>query len=254
MSRGGGLTAERPAGSRVPSRRPAPGGARFRRRRRLALAVLLLVLAAAALVGGRAALLHLAKFRVSEVDVQASADLDPGTLRELSGLRTGVPLLTVDLDAAQRRVAAVPRVASVLASRDWPSTVTLRVTERTPVALTDSANGPWLVDATGMAYQPAPKPPPALPKLRAGRVAAGDPATAAALSVLSSLTPELRQRLRAVEAGGPFDVRLRLADGKQVLWGSAENSPRKAAVLAVLLTQPGSSYDVSAPDLPTIRR
>lgn len=254
MSRGSGLTAERPAGAGVSSRRPAPGGARFRRRRRLALAVLLAVLAAAALFGGRAALLHLAKFRVSEIDVQAPADLDPGMLRDASGLRTGLPLLTVDLDTARRRVAAVPQVASVTASRGWPSTVTLRVTERTPVALTDSANGPWLVDATGMAYQPAPKPPPALPKLSAGRVAEGDPATGAALSVLSALTPELRQQLRAIEAGGPFDVRLRLADGRQVLWGAAENSPRKAAVLAVLLTQSGSSYDVSAPDLPTIRR
>ena len=47
------------------------------------------------------------------------------------------------------------------------------------------------------------------------------------------------------------DVVLTLADGVTVRWGSAEQSDRKAAVLAALLKVRAATNDVSAPDLPT---
>jgi cell division protein FtsQ len=37
-----------------------------------------------------------------------------------------------------------------------------------------------------------------------------------------------------------------------VKWGNSADSERKAMVLAALLTRPGKTYDVSAPDLPTV--
>ena len=43
-----------------------------------------------------------------------------------------------------------------------------------------------------------------------------------------------------------------LANGKTVRWGNADDSARKAAVLAALMTRPGKVYDVSSPDLPTV--
>ena len=172
----------------------------------------------------------------------------------MSGLRAGTPLLTVDLDAATARVAAIPAVASVRAARSWPHTVELRITERTPVALAASANGPRLVDRTGLAYKPAGPKPPRLPRLAAARVAPGDPTTEAGLAVLASLPPSVREQVRVVEAAGPQAVTLRLDGGKVVRWGTAEASDRKASVLAVLMSQSASQYDVSAPELPTIRR
>jgi cell division protein FtsQ len=44
-----------------------------------------------------------------------------------------------------------------------------------------------------------------------------------------------------------------LLDGRIVVWGGTEKSERKAAVTLPLLTQPGQTYDVSSPDLPTVR-
>lgn len=44
-----------------------------------------------------------------------------------------------------------------------------------------------------------------------------------------------------------------LLDGRIVVWGGTEKSERKSAVTLPLLTQPGQTYDVSSPDLPTVR-
>ena len=38
-----------------------------------------------------------------------------------------------------------------------------------------------------------------------------------------------------------------------MVWGSEEDSDRKAEVLAVLLATPATDYDVSVPDRPTVR-
>jgi cell division protein FtsQ len=55
-----------------------------------------------------------------------------------------------------------------------------------------------------------------------------------------------------VTARTPGSVTLGLTGGHTIRWGSADDSARKAAVLAALMTQPGRVYDVSSPDLPTI--
>jgi cell division protein FtsQ len=215
--------------------------------------VLMIVLLAGGVIGGRLALLRSPWFRVTQIEV-AAGGVSPALIRSAAAVPLGGPLLSVDLGAIGRAVSAVPPVASVIATRDWPHTVRITVTARTPVAVTPSADGPWLVDASGLAYQPAPVPVPALPRLTAARVSPADPATRAGLAVLASLTPPVRQKLRAVQAPGPNAVTLVLDGGKQVLWGSPDDSVRKAQVLQALLTQRGSYYDVSAPDLPTLRR
>lgn len=252
------LTSSPTRPDRVPDSREE---GRYRRRRLLALGGLVLVVLAGAAVGGRTVLLHAERFQVADVEVLGIAPpnpdvggLDPAQVREAAGIRPGVPLLSVDLADVQRRVAAIPEVASVQASRRWPSTVRLAVTERTPVAEAALPNGVLWVDATGKPFREAPLDAPPLPRLAAATVAPGDPATEAGLAVLASLTPSLREKLQVVEASGPAAVTLRLAGGKQVRWGSPERSDRKAMVLGVLMSQRGSVYDVSAPDLPTIRR
>jgi cell division protein FtsQ len=226
----------------------------YRRRRRVGVGALIVLLIVGGLFGGRVLLLKSSWFRVAQIEIQSPAGVDPASVRTAAGIPIGAPLLSVDLDAVRRAVATVPPVASVTASRAWPHTVRLIVTERTPVALTASVTGPWLVDATGLAYQPAPSASSALPVLTADRVAPNDPATHAALVVLASLTQPVRQKLQVMQADGPDAVTLRLAGGKQVLWGSPEDSVHKARVLEALLSQTGSYYDVSAPDLPTLRR
>jgi len=232
---------------------PAAERARYRRRRAGATAALV-ALALLAAYGGRQALLRLAQFRVDRIQVIGTAPAYAGLVRGAAGVPAGTPLLAVDTSAVRRRVATLPRFARVDVHRGWPSTLVIEVTERTPVALAASTAGPLLVDGTGLAFQRAPDPPPPLPRLAAARVAPDDAATRAGLAVLTALPPWLRPRVRVIEASDPHAVLLRLADGTRVRWGSPDDSARKAAVLRVLRSQRAHTYDVSAPDLPTIRR
>jgi cell division protein FtsQ len=48
-------------------------------------------------------------------------------------------------------------------------------------------------------------------------------------------------------------VTLTLTDGRTVVWGTTDRTDEKAEKLAALLTQPGKVYDVSSPDLPTVK-
>jgi cell division protein FtsQ len=109
-----------------------------------------------------------------------------------------------------------------------------------------------LVDPTGVDFQTVPAAPPGLPKLQLTSAAPDDPHTQAIVRVLAALPDQLRPSVATVSAATPGDVRLGLVNGRTVRWGSADDSARKAAVLAALMTQPGKVYDVSSPDLPTI--
>jgi cell division protein FtsQ len=232
----------------------SPDQRRYRRRRKAASWLALAAALVVTVVGGRELLLRSPRFALASIIVTGATELPAAAVKAASGLRTGVPLLSVDLDDARRQVSAIPAVASVEASRHWPGTVELTITERVPVALAASPTGPRLVDRTGLAFRPAGAKPPPLPRLVAARVAPGDPATQAGLAVLAALPARVRQQVQVVEATGPRAVTLRLAGGKQVRWGTAEESDRKASVLTVLLSQSASLYDVSAPELPTVRR
>ena len=180
---------------------------------------------------------------VPEVDVLAAAALTPGG-----------PLAAVDTAGIASRVAAVPGVAAVEVGRSWPGTVTVAVTERVPVAVTDTPEGPLPVDARGVVYRAAV--PPGLPRLLFRTAGPDDPATAAALAVLAVLPDAVRgQVLTADVTGGGSvpQVALGLTDDRQVRFGTVERAAEKASVLVVLLTQEGRVYDVSSPDLPTVR-
>ena len=63
---------------------------------------------------------------------------------------------------------------------------------------------------------------------------------------------QLKTQVTTVTADTPGDVRLTLSDGRVVKWGNAQDNARKAAVLAALLTRPGTTYDVATPDFPTV--
>ena len=164
----------------------------------------------------------------------------------------GQPLLQVDTAAAATRVAQIAKVAQARVQRVYPSTVRVTISERVPVVFYDSPEGPHLVDASAVAYAIEP-PPPGLPKLTVPTPGTGDPTTTAALGVLTTLPPPLRLQLGEIGATSISDIRLTLADGRVLIWGGTTDSERKAAIALPLLAQPGQTYDVSSPDLPTVR-
>lgn len=164
----------------------------------------------------------------------------------------GTPLLQVDTDAVAERVATIRRVASARVQREYPSSLRITVVERVPVVVKDYPDGPHLFDRDGVDFATAP-PPPNLPYLETATPGPNDPATEAALQVMLALPPEVAGQVGRIAAPSVASITLTLVDGRVVVWGTTDRTDEKALKLAALLTQPGRTYDVSSPDLPTVK-
>ncbi|WP_366526292.1 cell division protein FtsQ/DivIB [Mycobacterium sp.] len=167
-------------------------------------------------------------------------------------VRPGTPLLQIDTGAVADRVAAIRRVASARVQRQYPSTLRITIVERIPLVVKDFPDGPHLYDRDGVDFATAP-PPPSLPYIDVEDPAPADPATKAALAVLTALRPEVAGQVARVAAPSVAAITLTLVDGRTVIWGTADRTQEKAEKLAALLTQPAHTYDVSSPDLPTVK-
>lgn len=166
-------------------------------------------------------------------------------------VRPGTPLLQLNTNQIADRVAAIRRVASARVQRQYPSALRITIVERVPVAVKDFPDGPHLFDRDGVDFATGP-PPPALPYLDVADPGPNDPATKAALEVLTALRPEVATQVGRVAAPSVASITLTLGDGRVVIWGTTDRTDEKAEKLAALLTQPGRTYDVSSPDLPTV--
>ncbi|MCD2196457.1 FtsQ-type POTRA domain-containing protein [Actinomycetospora endophytica] len=211
---------------------------------------------AAAVVAGLVWLLGFSSlFDVTDVRVDGATPETLPAVRQAATVPPGTSLIWLDTSELDGQVQTIPRVATVDVRRSLPHTVTVTVTEREPVAAVPMGAGVALVDGTGFAYRTMPAPPPGVPRLVLGLgVAASpsDPTTVAAVRVLASLPPDLRSKITELRAVSPYDVSFTLDANRTVRWGADSDDARKAAVLGPLLTRPGSTYDVSTPDLPVV--
>jgi cell division protein FtsQ len=190
---------------------------------------------------------------VRNVAVEGATLLTADEVRAAAGIPDGTPLASLDLGAVRRRVAALPPVRAATVERDWPSSVLIVVTERTPVGQLGRADGRYdLVDGSGVVFHTVPADP-GLPALKLAAPHPGDPTTRAALVVLTALTTPLRDRLVTLVADSPARIRLELRDHREVIWGDATENAAKALAATRLLDYPGTVIDVSAPQFVTIR-
>ena len=178
---------------------------------------------------------------IPQEQVLAAAAVAPGT-----------PLLQINTDAVAERVATIRRVATARVQREYPSTLRITVVERVPVVVKDYPDGPHLFDRDGVDFATEP-PPPTLPYLDAEHPGPTDPATKAALEVMAALPPDVVAQVGRIAAPSVASIALTLTDGRVVVWGTNDRTEEKALKLAALLTQPGHTYDVSSPDLPTVK-
>ncbi|KUI37814.1 cell division protein FtsQ [Mycobacterium sp. IS-1590] len=178
---------------------------------------------------------------VTQEEIVAAAAVAPGT-----------PLLQVNTDSVAERVAAIRRIASARVQRQYPSTLRITVVERVPVVVKDYPDGPHLFDRDGVDFAIGP-PPPGVPYLDTENPGPNDEPTKAALQVMTSLRPEVAAQVARVAAPSVAAITLQLIDGREVVWGTTDRTEEKALKLGALLTQPGKTYDVSSPDLPTVK-
>jgi len=184
-------------------------------------------------------------------DVTGTRHLTKDEVLAAADLPVGDPLARVDADAVARRVRAMAYVKSVEVTREWPDKLRIEVTERTAVAVVDLGGALRGLDADGVVFSTYRKAPPGLPVVQVS----GDPdqdALREAARVVAALPSSLSSRVDHLEVATVDQISLALTGGRTVVWGSADQSELKAAVIGPLLKQPGSVYDVSAPGQPTI--
>jgi cell division protein FtsQ len=167
-------------------------------------------------------------------------------------VRPGTPLLQINTSQVADRVAAIRRVASARVQRQYPSALRISIVERVPLVVKEFSDGPHLFDRDGVDFATGP-PPPALPYIDVTDPGPTDPATKAVLQVLIALRPEVLSQVGRIAAPSVASITLTLGDGRVVIWGTTDRSDEKAEKLGALLTQPGHTYDVSSPDLPTVK-
>jgi cell division protein FtsQ len=167
-------------------------------------------------------------------------------------VRLGTPLLQINTSQIADRVAAIRRVASARVQRQYPSALRISIVERVPLVVKDFSDGPHLFDRDGVDFATGP-PPPALPYIDVNDPGPTDPATKAVLQVLIALRPEVLGQVSRIAAPSVASITITLGDGRVVIWGTTDRTDEKAEKLGALLTQPGRTYDVSSPDLPTVK-
>ena len=191
-------------------------------------------------------------FAVSGVKVSGADTVPVATITQVAEAPTGTPLVEVDLGAIAERVRTIQAVADAQVTRAWPNQLKIVVTERVPVVVVTDGSNFELVDATGVAFKTVPARPEDLPEALV--VGTRREVTISSVVKVSAALPEtLRAQVKSISAGSPDSITLNLGSKVKVVWGSADDSERKAEVLSVLMKRDASVYDVSAPDLPVTK-
>jgi cell division protein FtsQ len=185
-------------------------------------------------------------------DISGLSTVTREEVEQAAAVPSDKPLLQIDTDAVAERVATIRRVASARVQREYPSTLRITVVERIPLVVKDYPDGSHLFDRDGVDFATAP-PPPGLPYLDADTPGPTDLPTLAALQVLTALRPEVAGQVMRIAAPSVAAITLTLVDGRDVIWGTTDRTDEKALKLGALLTQPGHTYDLSSPDLPTVK-
>nr|WP_067996032.1 FtsQ-type POTRA domain-containing protein [Nocardia pseudobrasiliensis] len=189
---------------------------------------------------------------VRTVDIRGLKAVPQEQVREVLRIPEGISMLRIDTDAVAQRVAALPKVRSARVQRVFPATVRVTVDERVAVLFFDGPEGSHLLDGDSVEFAVEPAPP-GVPKLTTDHPGSDDPVTRAAVAVLAAVPQALRAQVGEVVARTVSDIALNLTDGRTVLWGGPGDSGRKAAVVLPVLTRPGTVFDVSSPDLVTVK-
>lgn len=250
---------------RIAQRRLEVGEQSRRARRRpvlLVLAGLTVVVAAAAI--SRSPLLDVERievFGLNRVSLREALDV--------LDVEVSSPLVSVDVDRATAALTAIPWVDQARVERSWNGTVTIEISERTPVAVALTAPDQWvLVDGDGRVLSEPLPVVPRLPRL-SGLRAAGVPGSfmaddsAAPLAVAQALPAELVERVYGIWRDERGELRIGLIGGPTVLLGDDDRLRAKVAATATMLEQLAFEtgphdelaqvLDVSVPNLPVVR-
>lgn len=157
----------------------------------------------------------------------------------------------------ERVLHEIPELEDLKVARSWPRGLRLQAIERIPVA-TVRQNGKIVgVDREAVVLEVAPGEVSQLPILDVELEKLGGRTqrlVTASLTALADMPSDLRNQVAKVTSDDPLQLSFQMRDERQMLWGDAQDSVRKATVAQLLFTVDGVKIvDVSNPDRPSTR-
>ena len=104
---------------------------------------------------------------IEQIDVKGNAQVTTAEVIAAAQVGEGDAMVWLDPDQVAARLEASPWIRTAKVTRDWPRTLVIEVTERTPAAWVqvDGAAGVLVVDGTGRVLTRADAPPAGLPQI-----------------------------------------------------------------------------------------
>jgi cell division protein FtsQ len=237
---------------------PVPRVKRIRRR-----AIIIGASTVAIVAALMAVLIFTPLLAVRTISVEGTKMVAPAQIQSVLAPLGGRPLPLVAPDEVSRLVAPIVQIKSVRTRAVPPNTLLVTVVERVPVALVKQADGFSVVDGDGVEIaRTKDQAAYAVPVVDATGGPIAHPTFLAITSVLAALPTDILAQLATAKADSVDSVQLKLANGKTVIWGNAQDRDLKAKVLAALMKgtetpakgqAPVSVYDVSVPRHPVTR-
>ena len=166
---------------------------------------------------------------VRKVDVEGVVYADTDLISALVESVKGEPILTVDLDAAEKKLLAIPWVRQARVSMHLPARVTIEVVERSPIAFFRSVDGfNRVIDRDGRVLDVIEGDPTDYtpingtgPNISAGQTV--EQPFLGAAELINALPAELRARLLTVTVSPEGEVSLALTFDVEVLFGRPDD-------------------------------
>lgn len=190
---------------------------------------------------------------VRTISVTGTTTLDVAAVQAALAPQLGTPLPLVNQDQIAKELAVFPAVQSFTTESIPPSTLVVRITERTPIGSLKRNGNYDEVDAAGVVLATAPDPIPGVPVLKVVDTAGAPFQTVS--SMMLSLPADLRAQASEAGAKTASDAWFQISGGPKVVWGDANDAALKLKVLQILLATSGDSSEinVSAPNSPFTR-
>jgi cell division protein ftsQ-like protein len=191
-------------------------------------------------------------FLVTDTSVEGIRVLTKEQVLQQAQIPMNTRMAELDTHDVAVRIAELPRVKHVRAEKSYPHLVTVEVTERTPLVYCEFEGKMYELDASGVAMH-VRRPTRRIPEIVVPQPLHNTLQREAALTTAQHLPKDILTRVRTITVDSAAMVVLRMRSGRTVELGSPTRLDEKVESMRIVLTQPGATWNVSNPELPTRR-
>lgn len=186
---------------------------------------------------------------VGQVKVNGIHQLTYDDVIAISEIEPGENMMRLNYSAAAKRLIDDPWVEKVNVKPEFFNTVTIDITERTPILFVrgDVEGQDILVDTHGVAFTTAPAPLGAIELIETDTT--NTKVLADIVAIVSALPDNVRMQIGSVAAHTPNTIMLNTYDDRHITVGDGSNAANKALAVATALQMPGRFFNVSNPQL-----